>query len=85
MVYDGKFEYEGEIINYILNRASYKVQSKGYFEENPYVSVFIDLFFENGKTINMPVYDRQDNFTTLKSEYVKKKYIEYLEEQKIYK
>lgn len=82
MDYDGKFELNGKIVKYYLNRAYYKVHQTKKFEENPKVNTFFKLFFENGETLDMPVYCYQEQLTTLKDDFVKGEYIKYLEQQK---
>ena len=85
MDYDGKFEFNGEVINYMLDRANYKVKHPKKFEEDPMVSSGFNLFFEYGKTYWFPVWCRQHNLTSLTPDFVKSEYIEHLKEIGQYK
>lgn len=85
MDYDGKFEFNGEVINYTLDRANYKVQHTEKFQEDPKVSSAFILYFENGKIYSFPVWCRQHNLTSLTPDFVKAEYIEHLKEIGQYK
>ena len=85
MVYDDSFEYNGEIIKYILVRSSFKYPHTDKFEEDPKISAFINLYFENGDMIPMRVHTNQSNLTTLLPTFVKDEYIKFLKEQEKYK